>query len=193
MPIKYYKRKVGKKPGDVKQAQWSDKQKFDTVAAYMVIGNIKATAEATGVPPDTIKYWKAQEWWKDYEGQIRQQTRVQVSGKLLKVIEKAFKVVEDRLENGDWLFNSRTGEIRRVGVSAKTAGDILHKSIDRQVVLEKIQSEPEMKEEAIIDRLKSIEQRLIQASKIRPKAQVIDVEPEQIKEEDEENVTDNPT
>src|SRR5690242_2621769 len=119
MPIKYYKRKVGKKPGDVKQAQWSDKQKFDTVAAYMVIGNIKATAEATGVPPDTIKYWKAQEWWKDYEGQIRQQTRVQVSGKLLKVIEKAFKVVEDRLENGDWLFNSRTGEIRRVGVSAK--------------------------------------------------------------------------
>ena len=178
MPVKIYKRQINKKPGDKQQTQYSDKQKFEVVAAYMVMGNMAAVAQATGIPHDTIRHWKQTPWWKDLEEQIRKQARVEVSGKLKRVIDKAFIVVEDRLENGEWVYNSKTGDIVRVGVSAKTAGDILHKSIDRQVVLDKIQEAPETREEAVLDRLASIEKRLIEAAKIRPQPNIIDVEAE---------------
>lgn len=180
MPVKTYKRQVRKKATDGPQARYSDIQKFEAVAAFMTLGNMAMVAQATNIPHDTLRHWKQTPWWKDLEEQIRKQARVEVSGKLKRIIDKAFTLVEDRLENGDWVYNPKTGDIRRVGVSAKTAGDILTKSIDRQIILEKIQEAPETREEAVLDRLASIEQRLIEAAKIRPRPQVIDVVAEEV-------------
>lgn len=166
MPVKYTRRTVKKKPGDHKQVQHSDKTKFDAVVSYMAIGNMSVVSEITGVPHDTLRHWKMTSWWKDLESQIRQSKRVEVSGKLSRVIDKAFKVVEDRLENGDFIIN-KNGVVQRQEVSAKTAGDILHKSIDRQVMLDKIQEVPETKQEAVLDRLESIAKRLAEAANIK--------------------------
>jgi len=177
MPVKHYKRQVNRKPTDIQQSHYSDKQKFEAVVTYMLLGNMAAVSETTGIPHDRLRHWKMAPWWKELEEQIRQQKRVEVSGKLSKIIDKAHKVVEDRLENGDWRMD-RDGNLHRIGVTAKVAGDILHKSIDKQILIDKIQEAPEVKQEAVMDRLKSIEQRLIEASKIRKTLpQVIDVEP----------------
>jgi len=51
----------------------------------------------------------------------------------------------------------------------------MHKSIDKQILLEKIQDAPEIQEEAIMDRLKSIQEQLRKSSKKTP--QIIDVIP----------------
>lgn len=164
MAIKLYKRQVNKKKGDAQQVHYSDKQKFEAVVSYLVTGNMAAVSDITGIPHDTLRHWKMAPWWKEMESQARQQKRIEVSGKLTKVIDKAFKEVEDRLENGDWVYNQKTGEVRRVAVNARTAGDILTKSIDRQIILDKIQEVPETKQEAVLDRLESIAKRLQEAS-----------------------------
>ena len=181
MPVKHYKRQVNKKKGDIKQAQYSDKQRYEAVITYLALGNMAIVADATGIPHDTLRHWKMQPWWKDLEQQAREQKRLQISGKLSRVIEKAAKVVEDRLEHGDYRIN-KNGDLLRIPVNAKTAGDILTKSIDKQVLLDKIEEVPETKEEAVLDRLESIAKRLQEAAKLKT-PQVIDVIPEHIEGE----------
>lgn len=147
----------------------------------MALGNMSAVSEVTGIPHDRLRTWKMAPWWKDLEAQIRQQKRVEVSGKLSRIIDKAFKTVEDRLENGDWRVDKR-GQVTRIPVNARTAGDILAKSIDKQVLIDRIQEAPEIKEEAVMDRLRSIEQRLIQAAKIKKIPEIIDIVAEKVVE-----------
>lgn len=176
MAIKHYTRHVDRKKGAVGHVPYSPKQRFQAVVTYLATGNMAVTAEIVDIPPERLRGWKMEPWWKEMEDEVRQQKRVEVSGKLGKIIDKAFKVVEDRLENGDYIYNTKTGGIRRVEVNAKTAGDILHKSIDRQVLLDKITIIPEAKEEQVMDRLKSIELRLIEAAKIRPLPKLIEAD-----------------
>lgn len=178
MPVKHYKRQINKKKGDIKQAQYSDRQRYEAVITYLAIGNMAIVADTTGIPHDTLRHWKMQPWWKELEQQAREQKRVQVSGRLSKVIEKAAKVVEDRLENGDYRID-RNGDLLRIPVNAKTAGDILSKSIDKQVLLDKIEEVPDTKEEAVLDRLESIARRLQEAARMKT-PQVIDVIPMEI-------------
>lgn len=141
----------------------------------MMVGRWAVVSDATGVPVDTLKKWKQADWWKDYEREIRQASRIEVTGKLQKIIHKATDVVQDRLENGDIFFDSKTGEIKRKPIGAKVASDIMTKTIDKQILLEKIQDAPELQEEAIMDRLKSIQDQLRKNSKKTPEV-IIDAE-----------------
>lgn len=182
MPVKYYKRQINKRPGDKQQAHYSDKQKYEAVVAYLAIGNMAIVADATGIPHDSLRRWKMAQWWKDIESQVKNQQNIEVSGKLNKIINKAAKVVEDRLENGDYRI-TKDGDLLRVPVNAKTAGDILTKAIDKQALIQRIMEKPETQEEAVTDRLESIAKRLIEASKIKKVTNVIDITPEVIEGE----------
>lgn len=176
MPLKHYVREVNKRKTDHKQAHWSDKQKFQAVTTYLLVGKWPLVSDATGIPIDTLKKWKQSDWWKEYETEIRRSNNIEVSGKLSKVREKATEVVMDRLDNGDFQFNPKTGKFSRRPVNAKVASEIMVKTIDRELILQKLEEKPETKEEAILDRLDAIASKLLQASKAK-KGEVIDVDP----------------
>lgn len=178
MATSIIRREINKNPKvHSKQVHWSEKQKLEAVTTYLMVGRWAVVSDATGVPVDTLKKWKQADWWKDYEKEIKQASRLEVTGKLHKIIHKATDVVADRLENGDIFFDSKTGEIKRKPVGAKVASDIMNKTIDKQVLLEKIQEAPEVQNEAIMDRLKNIQEQLRKNSKkpILIEAEVIDV------------------
>jgi hypothetical protein len=143
----------------------------------MMTGSWAVVSEATGIPQDTLRHWKMQPWWKDFESQIRNQRHVEVSGKLKRLIDKTMAVVEDRVENGNWHYNPRTQKIERRPVNAREAGEILNKALDKEVILSKLIEKPVQQEEAVMDRLKSIEARLLEAAKIKREVTIIDVEP----------------
>lgn len=175
MPTKVYKRQVNKNPkihGD--SAHWSDKQKFEAVTSYMLVGKWPLVAEATGIPIDTLKKWKASKWWKDMEEEVRRSSNIEMSASLKRVREKALKEVEDRLDNGDFHVNPNTGAITRRPVQMRVAAEIAIKSIDREILLQKLEEKPKVQEEEITERLKTIEAFLIKGAK--KKAQIIDVE-----------------
>lgn len=179
MATKVIRRQINKPKGSTTKQHYSDKQKYEAVVAFLAIGNMAIVADATGIPHDRLRQWKQLPWWKDIEAQVRNQHRVEVTGKLNKIIDKAAKVIEDRLENGDYRV-SKKGELLRIPVNAKTAGDILAKSIDKHVLMEKIAERPDIQEEAVADRLESIAKRLIEASKVKRSINVIDVTPEEV-------------
>lgn len=178
MPVKHYTRVVNKRKGDAKQSHWSERQKFEAVTVYMMVGKWPLVAEATKVPIDTLKKWKQAPWWKEYEEEIRRSKHIETSGKLAKIRDKASEVVMDRLEHGDFQYDPKTGKFSRRPVSAKVAGDLLTKAIDKEILLEKLDDNQTINEQTVMERLSHIAEKLLQASgKKLTKPEVIDIEP----------------
>lgn len=174
MPVRHYTRIVDKQSTDGPKARYSPKQKLEAVTSYLILGKIALVAGALNIPEETLRLWKATDWWKEMEQEVRTSSRVEVSGRLSRIIEKSMNVVEDRLEHGDFQYNPKTGQFSRKPVGAKTAGDILIKAIDKQVLLEKIDKEPQADTVKIEDRLKAIQDKLIEFSRFS-KAKTINV------------------
>lgn len=100
---------------------WSDSQKIEAVQTYLILGSLKLTAGALKIPFDTLKAWKASQWWKDLIEEMRVQEDLQLSTRLKKIITKSYDVLEDRLDNGDFVFDQKTGEMRRRPVAMRDA------------------------------------------------------------------------
>jgi predicted Holliday junction resolvase-like endonuclease len=160
------RRQLKKKRGDISSQQYSEAQRMEAVAAYLLLGKWPLVEAATGVPVNRLRHWKMQDWWKELEEEIRRSRNIEVSGKLNRVIDKVFGILEDRVENGDFQFDPKTGKFIRRPIGAKVAGDLLAKTLDREIILQKISEKPKVQdEEQIIDRLKMIEQALLANSK----------------------------
>lgn len=127
-----------------KQAQWSDRQKYEAVALYKLIGNMEAVSRSLGIPRNTLFLWKKSDWWGQYEADLLQEKKALTSSKLRKLADIAASVAEDRLTNGEWVFVG--GELRRKPVSALTANRILQDSLDRDMRLEEHYSKQEKAE-----------------------------------------------
>lgn len=177
MPVVRY-RTDKKKAGN--NGWWSEKQKMEVVASYLLLGNISQVARFSGVPEITIRKWKASPWWDEAEAECKRSTKLELSGKLRKAIDLAHLTIEDRLTHGDWSFNPKTGEMVRKPVSTDVAIKAFDKLVDKQLLLEKAaDSAVVVTEEGINERLKKIAAELLKFAPSSSQAQpnIIDLEP----------------
>lgn len=101
--------------------RWSDSQKIEAVQTYLILGSLQLTAGTLRIPYETLKAWKTSQWWKDLIAELKVQEDLQLSTRLKKILSKTIDVVEDRLEHGDFVFDQKTGQMRRKPVSMKDA------------------------------------------------------------------------
>jgi hypothetical protein len=153
MPTVVTKRMRRKKNGS---GWWREDQKIEAVAKYLILGNMTMVAKETGIARETLYKWKQTDWWTDTENEIRKQSSQELQGKLGKLIEKGIKAVEDRLDKGDYVYDPKSGSIKRIGVKASVANQITKDSIDRKILLEKISTRGTSSEEAVAERLASL-------------------------------------
>ena len=139
-----------------KKAHWSQNQKLQAVSTYLMLGNMSQTAIVTGIPLQTLKIWKYTDWFKEYCLQLQSEDVQQMDSNLKRVVDKALKTVEDRLDLGDAQFDQKTGEIVRIPVKAHVALKISTELMTKQ---QKLRDTP-VKEE--IER--TIDDRLIKLS-----------------------------
>lgn len=132
--------------------QWSDKQKIEAVQSYLLLGNLALTSRILGIPEITLRVWKTTEWWKDKVHEIKTQDRIQLSSRMKKIVDASLTVVEDRLINGDFQFDQKSGEVVRKPVNMKDAHKVAVDLQDRQELLEKTEA-PEMSDEGVESRL----------------------------------------
>lgn len=105
--------------------RWSDRQKIEACTTYFMLGgNLSLTSEKLKIPYDTLKTWKKADWWKELEDDIRREERLTLSTKLRNLMDASLVLVQDRLENGDWIYDQKEGELRRKPVSMKDAGKL---------------------------------------------------------------------
>ena len=105
------------------------------VTSYLALGKAPMVEAVTGVPSQTIRIWKMQQWWKDLVKEIQMSEDQELDGKLSKVIDRSIDVINDRLASGDFILDSRTGTIKRVPVKMRDAHKVTTDLLDKRNVL----------------------------------------------------------
>lgn len=151
--------------------QWSDNQKMEAIQSYLLLGNLALTSRILGIPEITLRVWKRTEWWADMVNEIKSQDRIQLSSRMKKIVDASLTVVEDRLLNGDYQFDQKTGQNIRKPVNMKDAHKVAVDLQDRQDLLEKTEK-PEITEDKIESRLLQLAEKFatMAASSIKNKS-----------------------
>lgn len=163
-----------------KKSHWTQNQKLQAVSTYLMLGNMAETAVVTGIPLGTLKIWKTTDWFKEYCLQLQSEEVHQMDANLKRVINKALKATEDRLDLGDAQFDQKTGEIVRIPVKAHVALKITTELMTKQ---QKLYDNPikEEVEKTIDDRLLKLSEEFARfASGKIAKSVPIDVEAKEI-------------
>jgi hypothetical protein len=156
-----------RKRKDGKKKWWSADQRLQAAATYVMLGTMTETALATGIPLPTLKAWKNLPWWKDLISQVRRDDLDKASSNIQRVIEKAVKATEERLDNGNFVFDQKTGKIVRIPVNIKDALKVTTELMTKQ---DKLLEREEQKEtqEATVDRLTKLAEELAKFAKTKP-------------------------
>jgi hypothetical protein len=158
-----------------KHKHYSDSQKIEAVTTYLALGELKLTANVLKIPEITLKVWKQKDWWKEIENDLRTQEDLQLSVRLQKIINKSFDQVEDRLSNGDFIYDQKTGQLVRKPVSMKDAHKVAVDLVDKRRVLIDRQPQTASVESVEAKLLKLAEKFAEIAGKTKPQVEVTDV------------------
>lgn len=107
-------------------------KRIEVVTKCLALGNMRLVAELTGVSYGLIRNWKAEPWWDQLVREIKAAKRAEVDTKLSKIVDKSLATVEDRLDNGEWAYDKKTGEAFRKPVSLLTANKVANDLLQRQ-------------------------------------------------------------
>lgn len=144
--IKNSVRTTRKKPGESNKS-YSDEQKIELMKLYLLTGNLALSAATLKIPEITARWWKKKDWWKQLEAEMRQSERIELSSRLKRIADKSLDAIVDRLENGDWKYDAKTGRMFRMPVALKDAHKVSMDIVDKTLVLEKdMVSAPELEE-----------------------------------------------
>jgi len=170
---------------------WAPEKKIEVVTKWLALGSLKQVAADTGVDYGLIRKWRTQSWWSEIEAEVRASRHMQVDNKLSRIVDKSLALLQDRLENGDFVLNQKTGEVMRKPISIRDANKVAVDMLTRQVAQQKLEVEVKdtNQKQTIQDQLKMLAEEF---SKFNGKApiQVIDITPAvpQIEEEYEDAV-----
>jgi hypothetical protein len=141
-----------------KTREYPPKTKYKAVVLYNQVGSLRSVAETLGVRYDTMRQWHISEWWKEIEDDLKSQKRTKLSGQMVKLKDKAIEIVEDRLENGDFFYDQKTGELIRRPVGADVAAGIMRTALDKHLQMEEMAllEKKVASEEKITDRLRKL-------------------------------------
>jgi len=112
---------------------YTDEQRREAVAQYVVLGNWRKVAEATGIPQRTLGDWSKQPWFYTLIAEVRAEKGAELDGQLTRIIHKATDQLLDRQDHGDAVLVA--GEIKRKPVSARDLAMVAAIVYDKRALL----------------------------------------------------------
>lgn len=140
-----------------KYATWPIEKKIEVVSQYLILGNMSLVSAVTGVNHQLIREWKGQPWWKEVETQVRATENLQMDNKLSKIVDKSLDAVLDRVEHGDFVYDNKSGQIKRKPVNMR---DVARVSVDlltkRELLRGNATERKEVTQVSVADQLKEL-------------------------------------
>lgn len=158
----------------VNNMHWSDSQKLEAVTTYLALGNLVLTASVLKIPEMTLRLWKQKDWWKEIEGELKVQDDIQLSGRLKRIIETTLSATEDRIKNGDWVYNNKDGCLMRKPVALRDVHRVTMDMVDKREQLDG-KSGQSVTLEAVDDRLAKLAEKFAQIANGTRTIEVTDV------------------
>lgn len=130
----------GPKRNDISQQDrgwWSEKKKTEALAFWMANGSLAETSRHCQVPLPTLTKWRASDWWKDRVRTIQNEDYDKLDVKLSKALDKALDQVMDRIENGDHIYDPRTGKVRQIPAKLRDLNTAFSGIMDKRQLVRK--------------------------------------------------------
>jgi hypothetical protein len=167
-----------------KQGQvWPIEKRIEVVGQWLIYGNLKMAAAATGVDYDLVRKWATQPWWNEAVAEIRATKNIEMDNRLSSIVEKTLEATMDRVVNGDYIYDQKTGEIRRKPAALRdihrVAVDLLGK---REFLRDKTEQRKEGHQVSVEEHLKILANQMAEWFEGKKKPVVIDVEDVEIKD-----------
>ncbi len=101
-------------------SKYTPHDKLQAVAAYVITGDLDRAEQHSGVPRGTIAGWKRNtEWFPAMMAQVREQQGELLDAEITSTIHDIVGEIKDRVENGDEVLHTKTGEMLRKKIPAK--------------------------------------------------------------------------
>lgn len=174
-------RNIKKRTSKDKGKWYGDSNKLEAVKMYLATGNLTLVGASLDIPLSTLKLWKGSEWWNNLVKDLKTEDTIQLSQRLRKIAAKAMDVTMDRLENGDYFFNQKTGVLERKPVAMRDAHLVAIGHTDRALLLEKKPQDEESNEKTQ-DRLLQLAEAFAKFANKAHRIEVIDAIPKEREE-----------
>mgnify|MGYP000882103540 FL=1 len=92
-------------------------------------------AKLTGVPYPTIEGWRRQDWWKELVEKMQAEDDQKLDAKTTKLIDKALEQLMDRIENGEHIYDQKTGKIKRMPAKLRDLNTAFNTILDKRQLL----------------------------------------------------------
>jgi hypothetical protein len=116
---------------------WNEDDRIRAATVYAMTGNAKRVEEITGIPSTTVRQWKNTEWWPQVIDRIRRDGDDELDVKLTGLIDKTTKEINERLDKGDYIYNTKTGDIVRKPIGGKDLSVMTSIFVDKRSLLRK--------------------------------------------------------
>jgi hypothetical protein len=125
-----------------KQRMRSDHTKIEVVKSYLALGgNLTLTAGSTNIPYRTLQAWKASEWWKNLVAELKKEEKLTLSAKTKAILERTMELTAERIENGDFIYDQKKGELVRRPLPAKDLHKITVDMMIRRDIIDEATAE----------------------------------------------------
>lgn len=136
MPGKYVYVKLNKTKANA-PGWWKESKRLEVVAIYLSTGSPVETSRTSGVPLPTIEGWMRQDWWKETIEKIRSEETQQLDAKLSKAIDKALDNLMDRIDNGEYIYDQKTGKVKRMPAKMRDLNIAFNSIMDKRQLIRK--------------------------------------------------------
>lgn len=134
--------------------KYSSALKHKAIKMYMNNGNLALTARTLGVDFNTMQHWRYRtNWWPELQKRFQEEADRKLAAKMDSLVSKAVEKIEDRIENGDHILDSKTGEVINVPLKAKDLTTTVKVLSDRTDVLIGRANKDSMAKEMMEDKL----------------------------------------
>ena len=150
---------------------WSEAKRVEVATAHMMGLKAPMIEVATGVPCQTVRHWRMSDWFKDLVSELQREDDIEVDAKLTKLVGKSLDAVVDRLENGDFMYDPKSGSFKRRPLYVKDITRVADIMFDKRNLLRGKPTSISGKQEQISDRLLKLAvefERFVSAKDVTP-------------------------
>jgi len=116
---------------------WDKRKQLEAVTTYLATGNMAETSRMMNIPKSTLDKWKTSDWWKELIEEIQSGEGQRQDNKMSKVIDKALDMLVDRIDEGDYQYDQRTGRLVKVPLKARDLERVTSGLFDKRQLIRK--------------------------------------------------------
>lgn len=133
---------------------------MEAVTMFLATGNMSLTAASLNIPLITLKSWKKKDWWIDALAELKSENNLKLNSRLSDIVKKSIEAVDDRIENGDYVYDEKHGKIIRIPAKLKDLHRVSMDMIAKQQVIQDREDRPVLTEQSLEERLLKVAEAL---------------------------------